>query len=68
MDYVDILATGLYWYAIGGFALLIGSVVVYGIALLIYWILARVATLIGHLVAYVAGHAESSLRRHHPSR
>ena len=68
MEYVDILSTALYWYAIGGVALLIGSVFVYGLALLIYWLLARLITLIGHALGYLVSHTDVSLPRHHPSR
>ena len=68
MDYVAILATGLYWYAIGGFAILIGSVLVYGLALLIYWLLARLIRLISQLPGYIASHADVSMRRHYPFR
>ena len=65
MDYVEILATGLAWYAIGGVAILIGSVIVYGLAVLIYRLLARLARLTGQLPGYIAAHAEGS-PRHHP--
>jgi len=68
MEYVDIFSTTLYWYAIVGFALLTGSIVVYGVALLIYWLLARLTTLISYLLRDVAGHRDISLWRHHPSR
>ncbi len=66
MDYVGILATGLYWYAIGGVAILVGTVVVYGVALLIYGLLARLIPLISDFLGHVAGHVDVSLRRHHP--
>jgi hypothetical protein len=65
MEYVEILSTGLSWYAIGGVAILIGSAVVYGFALLIYGLLARLGTLISHLLSYVVAHADASLRKHH---
>jgi len=68
MEYVDILSTALRWYAIGGVAILIGSVVVYGVALLIYKLLARLGILINHLLSYIAGRAEVSLRGHYPFR
>lgn len=68
MDYVGILATGLYWYAIGGVGILVGSAIVYGLALLIYGLLARLITLIGHFLGYMAGHVDVSLRRHYPFR
>jgi hypothetical protein len=65
MDYEQILATALAWYAIGGVAILIGSVIVYGLALLIYRLLAQLARLTSQLLSYIVGHAEASLR-HHP--
>jgi hypothetical protein len=65
MDYVDILSTGLYWYAIGGVAILIGSLIIYAIALLIYGLLARLGMLISRLLSYIAGRVDVSLR-HHP--
>jgi len=65
MDYIGILATGLCWYAIGGVAILIVTVVVYGLALLIYKLLARLGTLASHLLSYIAGRADVSLRGHH---
>ena len=66
MEYLDIIATGVYWYALGGVAILTGSVVVYGLALLIYWLLARLITLIGQLPGYIASHTGGALKRHHP--
>ena len=68
MEYADIFSTTLYWYAIVGFALLIGSIVVYGVALLIYWLLARLTIVISDLLRNVVGHRDVSLWRHHPSR
>lgn len=68
MEYVDILSTGLSWYAIGGVAILIGSAVVYGLAVLLYALLARLGTLISHLVGDMAARADASLRRHHSVR
>ena len=68
MEYVDILSTGLSWYGIGGVAILIGSVAVYGVGLLIYRLLAWLGTLISRLLGYMAGHADALLRRHHPLR
>jgi len=68
MEYVEILSTGLYWYAIGGVAILIGSALVYGFALLIYKLLARLGMLISHLLAIIAGRAGASLKGHHPVR
>jgi len=65
MEYVEILSTGLSWYAIGGVAILIGSAVVYAVALLIYVLLARLGTLISHLLSYVLAHVDASRRRHH---
>ena len=68
MEYVEILSTGLSWYAIGGVAILIGSAVVYGFALLIYALLVRLATLISHLLSYPVAHGDASRRRHHLAR
>ena len=68
MEYVEILSTGLSWYAIGGVAILIGSAVVYGFALLIYALLVRLATLISHLLSYLVAHGDAARRRHHLAR
>ena len=68
MEYVDILSTALSWYAIGGVAILIGSAVVYGLAVLIYRLLAGLGTLIGHVLASLAARLELSLGKHHPVR
>jgi hypothetical protein len=68
MEYVEILSTGLSWYAIGGVAILMGSAVVYGFALLIYALLARLGTLISHVLSYVVAHVDASMRRHHLGR
>jgi hypothetical protein len=68
MEYLDILSTALYWYAIVGVAILIGSMVVYAVALLIYRLLAWLATLLGRVLGHIAEHAELSLKRHHPVR
>jgi hypothetical protein len=64
MDYEEILATGLTWYAIGGVAVLIGSVVVYGLAVLIYRLLAWLIRLAKQLLGHVVGHLDASLRHH----
>lgn len=66
MDYLEILATGLTWYAIGGVTILIGSLIVYGLAVLIYRLLARLARLASQLLSCIADHAHGS-PRHHPS-
>jgi hypothetical protein len=66
MEYLDIIATGVYWYALGGVAILIGSVVVYGLALSIYRLLARLIALFSQLPAYTASHTDGALKRHHP--
>jgi len=67
MEYVDILSTALSWYAIGGVAILIGSAVIYGVAVLIYRLLAGLGTLISRLPAYLAARVGVSLGRHHPA-
>jgi hypothetical protein len=66
MEYLGIIATGVYWYALGGVAILIGTVVVYGLALLIYRLLVGLIILIGQLPAYIASHADGAMKRHHP--
>ena len=68
MEYVEILSTALSWYAIGGVAILIGSALVYGVAVLIYRLLAGLGALISRLPAYLAARVDVSLRRHHPAR
>jgi hypothetical protein len=68
MEYVEILSTALSWYAIGGVAILIGSALVYGAAVLVYRLLAGLVTLISRLPAYLAARVDVSLRRHHPAR
>ena len=68
MEYVEILSTALSWYAIGGVAILIGSALVYGVAVLIYRLLAGLGTLIRRLPAYLAARFDVSLRRQHPAR
>jgi len=69
MGYVEILSTALLLYVIGGAALLVGTVVVYGIALLIYKLLARLGALVSHLLRYAAAHVDFSLReQHYPFR
>ena len=67
MEYVDILSTALSWYAIGGVAILIGSAVIYGVAVLIYRLLAGLGTLISRLPACLAARVDVSPRRHHPA-
>lgn len=68
MGYVDILSTALLLYAIGGVAILTGTVVVYALAVLIYKLLARLGTLISRLLRYTAAHTDFSLRGHYPFR
>lgn len=68
MEYVEILSTALSWYAIGGVAILIGSALAYGVAVLIYRLLAGLGALISRLPAYLAARFDVSLRRHHPAR
>ena len=67
MEYVDILSTALSWYAIAGVAILIGSAVIYGVAVLIYRLLAGLGTLISRLPACLAARVDVSPRRHHPA-
>ena len=68
MEYVEILSTALSWYAIGGVAILIGSALLYGVAVLIYRLLAALGTLIRRLPAWLAARVDVSLGGHHPAR
>ena len=69
MEYiVEILWTVLYLYVIGGTALLIGSVAVYGLAVSIYYLLVWLATQISHVLARMPGHVDFPLKRHHTVR
>jgi hypothetical protein len=68
MEYVDILSTALSWYAIGGVAILIGSAIVYGFALLIYRLLAHLGALIRRSLAHLAARVDVARGRHHPAR
>jgi hypothetical protein len=67
MEYVDILSTALSWYAIGGVAILIGSAIVYGVALLIYRLLTGLGTLIRRFLTHLAARVDVSLTRHDPA-
>lgn len=68
MDYIDILSTALYWYAIVGLALLAGSVVVYAVALFSFRVLAALASLTGHLLEHAAQRLADWSHHHHPAR
>jgi hypothetical protein len=67
MEYVEILWTALYWYAIAGAVLLVGSVIVYGLALLLYQVLVWLGTAIRCLPGYGRDHLRFSLKGHHPA-
>ena len=68
MDYIDILSTALYWYAIVGLALLAGSVAVYAVALFAYRVLAGLATLIGHVLEHTAQRVADWSNHNHAAR
>ena len=68
MEYVDILSTALYWYAIVGVATLTASVVFYAFALFICDLLVRIGTLVGRLLVHSANRAAVSSKHHHPAR
>jgi len=68
MEYIDILSTALYWYALVGVALLAGSVVVYAAAVFLYRLLVGLGTAIGHMLEHTAQRVADWSHHHHAAR
>mgnify|MGYP000199289887 FL=1 len=67
MEYIEILSTALYWYAIGGVALLIVSIALYVLACVVHSLLVRLGALIGRVLEHTAGRLAVWSKHHHPA-